>query len=101
MDHHSKSDGQGVSRRAAPHDDLLAGVERSVRAGTSRRSSEPSQLIPIRPASDELVSAGEHVVERAESIRVVAIEAFALDPLEHVHQMLPFAAARRRPRPAP
>jgi len=37
--------------------------------------------------SHELVSAGEHVVERAESIRVVAIEAFALDPLEHVSEI--------------
>src|SRR5262249_754793 len=37
--------------------------------------------------SHELVSAGEPVVERAESIRVVAIEAFALDPLEHVSEI--------------
>ena len=37
--------------------------------------------------SHQLVSAGEHVVERAESIRVVTIEAFALDPLEHVSEI--------------
>jgi hypothetical protein len=37
--------------------------------------------------SHKLVSAGEHVVERSEGIRVVAIEAFALDPLEHVSEI--------------
>jgi len=70
-----------VARLGLPYETGLACF--SYEMAADFQSGDPGQA----RQSHKIVSTGEHVVERAERVHVVAIEALALDPPEHVGEI--------------